>query len=128
MAERKVKYLISESENMIMEYLWKQEEGRTFGDITEYLNNTCQKEWKRQTINTFIKRLTEKGLVVSQNSVKKRVYYAAMSYTEYKQGEAREFLGEFYGGSMKTFLSAFSGGGKLDEDTAKELRGILEEM
>ena len=34
MAERKVKYLISESESMIMEYLWKQEEGKTFGYIT----------------------------------------------------------------------------------------------
>ncbi|MCI8899482.1 MAG: BlaI/MecI/CopY family transcriptional regulator [Lachnospiraceae bacterium] len=128
MAERKVKYLISESESMIMEYLWKQEEGKTFGDITEYLNTTCQKDWKRQTINTFIKRLTEKGLLVSQNTVKKRVYYPAMNYTEYKQGEAKDFLGEFYGGSVKTFLSAFSGGGKLDEETANELKEMLEEM
>ena len=93
MAERKVKYLISESESMIMEYLWKQEEGKTFGDITEYLNTTCQKDWKRQTINTFIKRLTEKGLLVSQNTVKKRVYYPAMNYTEYKQGKYQHQTG-----------------------------------
>ena len=128
MAERKVRYLISESESIIMEYLWKQEEGKTFGDITEYLNTTCQKEWKKQTINTFIRRLMEKGLIVSQNAVKRKVYYPAMSYLEYKQGEAKDFLGEFYGGSVKTFLSAFSGGGKLDEETANELKEILEEM
>ncbi|MDE7415907.1 MAG: BlaI/MecI/CopY family transcriptional regulator [Lachnospiraceae bacterium] len=128
MAERKIKYLISESESIIMDYLWTQECGKTFGDITEYLNNICQKDWKKQTINTFITRLTEKGLIVSQNAARKRVYYPAMSYEEYKQGEAKDFLSEFYGGSVKTFLSAFSGGGKLDEDTARELREMLEEM
>ena len=111
-----------------MDYLLNQVDGKTFGDITEYLNNNCQKDWKKQTINTFITRLTEKGLIISQNSVKKRVYYPAMSYVEYKQGEAKDFLSEFYGGSMKTLLSAFSGGGKLDEDTARELREMLEEM
>ena len=128
MTERKVRYLISESEGMIMEYLWNQEEGKTFGDITEYLNTTCQKEWKKQTINTFIRRLMEKGLIVSQNSLKRRVYYPSMSYTDYRQWEAKDFLSEFYGGSMKMFLSAFSGGGKLDEDTANELKEILGDM
>ena len=50
-----------------------------------------------------------------------------MTYTEYKQGEARDFINELYGGSMYAFLSTFSGGQKLDKNTAKELRKILEE-
>ncbi|MDE7476862.1 MAG: BlaI/MecI/CopY family transcriptional regulator [Lachnospiraceae bacterium] len=128
MAERKVKYLISESENMIMEYLWKQEGGKTFREIVEYLNDMCQKDWRKQTINTFIKRLTDKGLIASECMGKRRVYYPAMSYTEYKQGEAKEFLQEFYDGSMYAFLSTFSGGQKLDENTASDLRKILEEL
>ncbi|MDE6363747.1 MAG: BlaI/MecI/CopY family transcriptional regulator [Lachnospiraceae bacterium] len=127
MSETKIKYLISESENMIMEYLWKHESGKTFRDITEYLNDICQKDWKKQTINTFIRRLIDKGLVVSQNAEHKKVYYPAMTYTEYKQGEARDFINELYDGSMYAFLSTFSGGQKLDKNTAEDLRKILEE-
>lgn len=129
MAEKKIKYLISESENMVMEYLWKTESGRTFREIMEYLNDKCNKDWRKQTINTFIKRLTDKGLITSQQDEgKRRVYFPAMSYTEYKQGEARDFLNELYGGSMYTFVSTLSGGQKLDENTANDLRRSLEEF
>ena len=127
MSETKIKYLISESENMIMEYLWKHEGGKTFRELTEYLNDTCQKDWKKQTINTFIRRIIDKGLIiVSQNTGHKKVYNPAMTYTEYKQGEARDFINELYGGSMYAFLSTFSGGQKLDQHTADDLRKILE--
>ena len=127
MSETKIKYLISESENMIMEYLWKHEGGKTFRELTEYLNDTCQKDWKKQTINTFIRRLIDKGLIiVSQNTGHKKVYNPSMTYTEYKQGEARDFINELYGGSMYAFLSTFSGGQQLDQHTADDLRKILE--
>ena len=99
-----------------------------FGYIVTYLNETCQKNWTKQTINTFIKRLKDKGLINTHNNIKKRIYYPSLSYTEYKQGEAKELINELYGGSMYTFLSAFSGGQKLDENTANELRKILEEL
>lgn len=128
MSETKIKYLISESESMIMEYLWRQEGGKTFRELTAYLNDTCKKDWKKQTINTFIRRLIDKGLIiVSQNTGNKKVYCPAMTYTEYKQGEARDFINELYGGSMYAFLSTFSGGQKLDKNIAEELRKILEE-
>ena len=107
MSKEKIKYLISESEYLIMEYLWHHEEGKMFADIVTYLNETCQKNWTKQTINTFIKRLKDKGLINTHNNIKKRIYYPSLSYTEYKQGEATELINELYGGSMYTFLSAF---------------------
>ncbi len=128
MSKEKINYLISESEYLIMEYLWNQEEGKTFGEIVTYLNDVCQKDWRKQTINTFIKRLKDKGLINTQNNIKRRIYYPSLSYVEYKQGKAKELINELYGGSMYTFLSAFSGDQKLDENTANELRKILEEL
>lgn len=71
MSKEKIKYLISESEYLIMEYLWNHEEGKMFGDIVTYLNETCQKNWTKQTINTFIKRLKDKGLINTHNNIKK---------------------------------------------------------
>lgn len=126
-AKKPIKYLISDSERIIMDYLWDQEDGKMFREIMEYLNVTCQKPWKKQTVNTFINRLTNKGLVVSENCGGNKKYSPAMNYTEYKKGEAKNFLNVFYNGSVYTFLSTLSGGQKIDKDTADELKKILEE-
>lgn len=130
MAEKTVKYLISESEGKIMEYLWEQNEGKLFSEIMDYLSNKCGKNWKKQTVNTFIKRLSDKGLICSKNGKNSKIgklYYPALSYAEYKQGEAKDILDELYQGSVYRFISALSGGHKLDQDTADTLKKILEE-
>ncbi len=124
---KKIKYEMSESEALIMEYLWESEDKRYFAEIVEYLNRELHKNWKKQTINTFIKRLCDKGLIVWDSVGRNKHYYPAVSTEEYKKGEAESFLKEFYQGSVYTFLSALSGGKKIDEKTAEELRTMLEE-
>lgn len=126
-SKKPIKYLISDSEGIIMDYLWKEKEGKLFREIMEYLNVECQKPWKKQTVNTFINRLTNKGLVVSENCGGNKKYSPALNYTEYKQGEAKNFLDVFYSGSVYTFLSTLSGGQKIDSSIADELRKFLEE-
>lgn len=126
-AKKPIKYLISDSERVIMDYLWGQKEGKLFREIMAYLNGECQKPWKKQTVNTFINRLTNKGLIVSVNCGGNKKYSPAVDYTEYKKGEAKNFLNVFYNGSVYTFLSTLSGGQKIDTDTADELRKVLED-
>lgn len=125
--KKPIKYLISDSEGIIMDYLWEQKEGKLFREIMEYLNVQCQKPWKKQTVNTFINRLTNKGLVVAENCGGNKKYSPALNFTEYKQGEARNFLDVFYNGSVYTFLSTLTGGQKIDNKIADDLRRILEE-
>lgn len=124
---KKIKYEMSESEEMIMKYLWNSQEGRYFNEIMEHLNSTYQKDWKKQTINTFIKRLIDKGLVSFEHVGGSKRYVPAINSEQYRQGEAKSFLDEFYQGSVYTFLSALSGGKSIDEKTAEKLRNMLEE-
>lgn len=124
---KKIKYEMSESEEMIMKYLWNSQEGRYFNEIMEHLNSTYQKDWKKQTINTFIKRLIDKGLVSFENVGGSKLYVPAINREQYRQGEAKSFLDEFYQGSVYTFLSALSGGKSIDKKTAEKLRNMLEE-
>ena len=122
-----IKYEMSESEKMIMKYLWNSQEGRYFNEIMEHLNSTYQKDWKKQTINTFIKRLIDKGLVSFENVGGSKLYVPAINREQYRKGEAKGFLDEFYQGSVYTFLSALSGGKSIDGKTAEKLRNMMEE-
>ena len=117
-------YEMSQSESLIMNFLWK-EGAKSFMEIMTFLNEIEGKEWKKQTVNTFIKRLSDKGLVTADETGKNRVYHAAMTNTEYEQGRAVKLLNDYYSGSIGSFLSALTGGRGVDKRFADELRSVV---
>lgn len=119
-------YEMSQSESLIMNFLWK-EGAKSFMEIMTFLNEEERKAWKKQTVNTFIKRLSDKGLITADETGKNRVYHAAMTNTEYEQGRAVKLLDDYYGGSIGSFLSALTGGRGVDKRFADELRSVVAE-
>lgn len=123
--KKEIVYEMSQSERLIMNFLWR-EGAKSFIEIMTFLREEEKKEWKKQTVNTFIKRLTDKGLITTDETGKNRVYHAAMTTAEYEQGKAEKLLDDFYGGSVYTFLSALTGNKGIDKKTADDLRTIVE--
>ena len=54
---------LSKTEYRIMEYFWSTGEKYTFGELMKYFNEEEDKNWKKQTLNTFLSRLIDKGLL-----------------------------------------------------------------
>ena len=54
---------LSKTEYEIMEYFWGMGDKYTFGELMKYFNENLDKNWKKQTLNTFLSRLIEKGLL-----------------------------------------------------------------
>lgn len=53
---------LSDSELMIMEYLWSANIPKTFSEIKTHFDLTTDKKWKKQTLNTFLLRLSKKDI------------------------------------------------------------------
>jgi len=123
--DNNVKCEMSQSESLIMDYLWKNDGGKGFSEIMEYLNGELHKNWKKQTINTFIRHLIDKGLISADASQKSRRYSAALTPEQYARGKANKILADYYDGSVEVFLSALTGGKKLSKKLADELRGMV---
>ncbi|MCM1183444.1 MAG: BlaI/MecI/CopY family transcriptional regulator [Roseburia sp.] len=119
-------YETSGSERLIMEFLWEAGTEKSFVEIMEFLNNEAGKAWKKQTVNTFLKRLIDKGLIAVRQKGRNRAYCAAMTADEYEQGCAKKLLNDYYNGSIGAFLSALSGGEKIDKQFADELRRLVD--
>lgn len=124
---KKIKYEISESEKVIMNYLWDSSTPKNFAEIMEYLEKKEEKGWKKQTVNTFIKRLINKGLLDISFQGKSKFYKPSIEKSEYMQGEAQSYLNHSYNGSLGNFISALSGGKKIDSEFAEQLRKLLED-
>lgn len=124
--DNNVKCEMSQSESLIMDYLWKNDGGKGFSEIMEYLNGELHKNWKKQTINTFIRHLIDKGLIAADASQKSRRYSAAVTPAQYARGKANKILADYYDGSIEVFLSALTGGKQLNKKLTDELKGLIE--
>lgn len=120
-------YNLSETELEIMEVIWAADRGFTFSELLSFFNNERGKEWKKQTLNTFLVRLIDKGALRSEKIGTKFVYFAINTKMEHIQVWTHKLLDNVFGGSVKGFLTALSGGKKVDSQTMNELKAFLED-
>lgn len=120
-------YDLKPREYEIMKYIWSYaQEGVTFGDIHDYVNSLGKKE-SRQRVNCFIQALINKEVLIASGEDRHKIYSPAISKQDYDQILANKLLKQLFDGSLKTFVSALSGGEGLSDADAKELRKILRE-
>jgi predicted transcriptional regulator len=118
---------VSETEMEIMKYLWKQETPIATVDILAYFNNEQNKGWKLQTLATFLSRLADKGLLISENKGRGTIHYPSVSPEAYNRLKAKSILEVMYEGSIKNFFAALYGDKKLTNEEVEELKQWLSE-
>lgn len=111
---------IYDSEYRFCQILWDHEPVSS-GELVRL----CQQElnWKKSTIYTVIKRLTERGIVKTEHAV----VSSLVSRQQVQQQESRAFVQRAFGGSLPGFLAAFTGGRRLTEEEAAQLRRLIDE-
>ena len=110
---------IFDSEYHFCRILWENEPIKS----TELVHLCAEKlGWKKSTTYTVIKRLTERGVVKTENAV----VTALVSRSEIQRAESQAFVDRNFGGSLPQFLAAFVGGRKLTSDEAEELRSLID--
>ena len=83
-------------------------------------------QWSRNTINTYLTRLVEKGFVSVQRDGKSNLYTPLVSREEYLSFDSRSVLKRLYG-TPRNFMAALARDG-LDRKELDELRTFLEEL
>lgn len=119
----KSKYYMADSEREVMEMLWKQPEEIKQSALLE-LFQAEGKQWKRQTLNTFLSRLEEKGLVVR----KSRMVKAACTEADLNQLMMQEAIDNLYGGKLSNLVLAFAEKKAVHSEDAKALMEIAEKL
>ena len=56
---------VSDAEEIIMSVIWSNEEPMALDEIRTKANAACGKDWKPQTVSTFLTRLCKKGFISS---------------------------------------------------------------
>ena len=118
----KVNHKITGAEREVMEVLWQRTEPMQTRELLEEMKERGKK-WKRQTLNTLLFRLEEKGIVS-----RKRAYEAALSQEELLQVQTQELLDDFYGGEYGNFFAALTGNKEIDSESKRLLDGLMKKL
>ena len=112
---------IFDSELRFCEILWEHQLVRS-----SELAHLCAEKlgWKKSTTYTVIKRLTERGVVQTEDAV----VTALVSRDQVQRAESRAFVERNFSGSLPGFLNAFVGGRGLSAEEADELRRMIADL
>ena len=110
---------IFESEYRFCLILWEHEPIKS----TE-LAKLCKEklDWSKTTTYTVIKRLSERGVIRSDNAVVTSI----ISKDEAQQSELDEMMEKKFEGSLPAFIAAFGRIQELSEAEIAEIRRIIE--
>ena len=117
---------LSETEYEIMEVLWNSEVPMSASQILSYFAEHRNKEWKAQTLATFLSRLTQKGLLTSKREGRVPYYWTIKTCEEYQKSNAQRILDTLYGGSIKNFFAALYGESQMSEEDREALKQWLD--
>ena len=115
---------ISEAEFEVMKYVWQYAPVST-NEITDRLMKTTS--WGAKTIQTLIKRLTNKGALTYEKEGRVYVYTPLVKENEYISQQSNSFLRRFYDGDITAMLSAYIKNDRLSAEEIGTLRSILDD-
>ena len=111
---------IFESEYRFCRILWEREPVRS----TE-LVRLCKEQlgWSKATTYTVIKRLSDRGVLVSEDAVVRSL----ISQEEAQSAQIDELVEKTFDGSLPAFVNAFTRRRKLSADEVAALRRMIDE-
>lgn len=91
---------------------------------TKELVLLCEKQlnWKRTTTYTVLKKLSERGIFKTENSI----VTSTMSKEEFYAIQSEQFVDETFKGSLPAFIAAFTKRKNLSEKEINEIKQMID--
>lgn len=124
----KKNYGLTNTELLIMELLWSKGRPMSFREIMDVATKEWKKDWKVQTLNTFLNGLQKMGMIRAERSMTSsyNVYYPLYTKEQHIHKWTKEMVEVCYDNSFRRLVSAFIGDGKLSKEDAEELKKLLD--
>lgn len=110
---------IFESEYRFCEILWENEPVSS-SELVKLCNEKL--DWKKSTTYTVIKRLSERGILKSENAI----VTSLVSKEEVQEAEGEEFLKKNFSGSLPGFIAAFTRKKQLTSKEIEQIQQIID--
>ncbi len=112
---------LSKNEETVMQILWKLE--KAF--LKEVVQEFPEPKLPSTTIASIIKKLEQKGLVNHEAFNKFHQYYPVLKEEDYKHGELKNFMSDYFNSSLSEMVSFFM---KKEDSNIEELEELYKQI
>ncbi len=111
-------YTLGEVEMEFMQIIWGNEPIAS-GAVVMLADEKLS--WKKSTTYTIIRKLCDRGILQNANGT----VSSLLSYDDYLSGQSSDYVDKSFGGSLPSFLAAFSKGRTLSPTDKEEILKII---
>lgn len=119
---------LTNAELLVMKCIWDTPKDLVLSEIVAMVNDRYHKDWKPQTVSTYLAHLVQKGFLEMTRNGKIYTYHPKVAEVDYRTKEMNNFVDFWGGGSPSEFLSAFFGTNDVDKEELDQLRELIDGM
>lgn len=113
---------LTESEELVMKAIWDCEKEPVLSDVVDRVNGYYGKDWKPQTVSTFLAKLVRKDYLQLCRNGKIYTYKILVPERDYKQKLYKHHIGFWNGNNVDTFLTEMFDNKDLTEENLERLQ------
>lgn len=117
---------LTNSEVLVMKVIWHSEEVLSIQEIMRAVNAAYDKDWKVQTVSTFLSKMVKKGYLDMQRKGRYFFYYPLVTESEYGRREIEKCIELWGNGGIAGLVAAFTEAHTLTEEEKQRIGGLLD--
>lgn len=115
-------------EEQVMKCIWESEEELTLPDIVTAVNYRFRKDWKPQTVSTFLARLVRKDYLNMYRKGRTFYYTPLVQKEDYSADKIEECVTMWSGDDASALLCALNERRNLRAEEISQIRALLDEL
>lgn len=119
---------LTECEVLVMKVIWENDEVMSVQEITSRINQKYKKDWKLQTVSTFLSRAVRKGYLEMKRNGRSFDYYPLVTEQEYGKREIVKCVDNWGSGKLGNLIASFAETRRLSEEEKTHIRRMLDGM
>lgn len=128
MEQEMIQEELTDCEVLVMKVIWENDEVMSIQEITSRINQRYKKDWKLQTVSTFLSRAVKKGYLEMKRSGRSFLYYPLVTEEEYGKREIVKCVEDWGSGRLGNLIASFAETKKLSEEEKDYIRRVLDGM
>ena len=119
---------LTDCEQVVMKSVWDAKKDTSLQEVMRYLEEKFHKDWKRQTVSTFLLHLIEKGYLRSYRVGRVFYYVPLVDEEVYKRDQASKFVNFWFDGMASGMVASLSDQQGLSSKDIECLKALAAEL
>lgn len=119
---------LTDCEVLVMKVIWQSDTVMSIQEIISRINQQYQKDWKIQTVSTFLSRAVKKGYLEMKRRGRTFEYYPLVTQEQYGRREIAKCVENWGNGKLGNLVASFAETKQLSAQEKAEIRELLDGM